>query len=182
LEMEIKIQQSTMSTTRKTKMNIKFRELSLEDINELFEIYSDKDAMKYRGSKPMENLNDAKQYVENKILKNGQVLTIRKGVELVATKELIGSVMYRFDEARKTECEIGYSIGRKFWGQGFGKEIVHLLLRNLKENKSIEEVTAWSNKENIASIRILEKIGFQRIENDDDQNNYLYKRKFNTSN
>jgi len=132
--------------------------------------------MKFRGSKPMETLEAAVSYVENRRLLKDKTLTIREGVELVKTQELIGSIMYRFDEDRKKECEIGYSIGRKFWGQGFGKKIVRELLRSLEENESVAIVIAWSNKENIASIKILEKVGFLRVEQEESQSNYLYRR------
>ncbi len=160
---------------KKMASEIRFRELCMEDVNELFKIYSDKEAMKFRGSKPMENIEEAKKYVENKKLLKGDILTFRKGVELEKTKELIGSVMYRFNEDRKNECEIGYSIGRRFWGQGLGKEIVNTLLKTIEEQQSIDTVVAWSNKENIASIKILEKIGFIRIEQDESQMINLYK-------
>lgn len=144
------------------------------DVTDLFKIYSDKEAMKYRGSKPMQTLDDAKQYVKNRELKEGNILTLREGIELVQTKELIGSVMYRYDEHKKNECEIGYSIGRQFWGQGFGKVIVKLMVKTLEEETSTQTITAWSNKENIASIKILEKLGFQQIDQTESQENNLY--------
>ena len=68
-----------------------------------YEIYSDKEAMKYRGSKAMESIEDAKTYVDNKSLLDGPVLTTRKAVELLETEELIGSVMYRFDDRKKED-------------------------------------------------------------------------------
>lgn len=64
--------------------------------------------MKYRGSKPMESIDDAIDFVKAQSLKKDQTFTIRKAVELVQTKELIGSVMFRFYENQKHTCEIGY--------------------------------------------------------------------------
>ena len=155
---------------------IRFRDLVLDDITSLCEIYSDKEAMKYRGSKPIETTEDAKEYISNQKLLKGSVLTIRKGIELLNPQELMGSVMYRFDKTQEKECEIGYSIGRKFWGKGFGKEIVKMLLESIQENKDIQNVIAWTNKENIASIKILERNGFQRVEQDNNSANYLYRK------
>lgn len=155
---------------------IKFRELRYGDKNKLFEIYSDKEAMKYRGSRPMESIEDANLFIQNQKLLEGNILTIRQGVELVKDRELIGCSMYKFDKNKSDECEIGYSIGRKFWGRGLGKEIVHVLLKMIAENKEINDVIAWSNAENIASIKILEYNGFHRVEQDENQNNYLYRK------
>ena len=153
---------------------VKFRELTMTDTGMLFGIYSDKEAMKYRGSKPMQTIDDAKNFVKNTKVKKMEILTIRKGIELVKTKELIGSVMYRFNENKKNECEIGYSIGRQFWGKGLGKEIVKTMIKAIKEKNEINKIVAWSNKENIASVKILEKIGFKRISQTEYENSYLY--------
>ncbi|MFK7906448.1 MAG: GNAT family N-acetyltransferase [Chitinophagales bacterium] len=163
-------------------IRIRFRELNMEDVVQLYEIYSDKEAMKYRGSKPMETIEDAKVFVRNKEVFKGDTLTIRKAIELAQTKELIGSVMYRSDRNRKNECEIGYSIGREFWGQGFGKEIVEAMLNEIEEKEEIKEVVAWSNRENIASIKILEKTGFQLIEEGINECKYLYQKKMRMKN
>lgn len=155
---------------------LRFRKLEWDDVRQLFEIYSDKEAMKYRGSKPMETLEDAKAFIDNQKLVEKGVSTIRKGVELAATKELIGSVMYRFIENRKMECEIGYSIGRQYWGQGYGRAIVKKVVDIMKMQQDFHKLIAWTRKENIASIKILEKNGFQRVEEDKYPESYLYKK------
>jgi RimJ/RimL family protein N-acetyltransferase len=36
------------------------RELAENDVNVIFELYSDKEAMKYRGSSPFENIDEEK--------------------------------------------------------------------------------------------------------------------------
>lgn len=146
----------------------------MKDINKLYEIYSDKEAMKYRGSKPFTSLEDAKVYVKNKVLSKNQITTIRKGVELKNNSELLGSVMYRFDEKTPDQCEIGYSIGKQYWGQGLGKEIVSHILQTIKERGNIKTITAWSNKENIASIKILESHSFSKLKQDKHPNQFLF--------
>ncbi len=158
---------------------IRFRELDIDDVKSLYEIYSDKEAMKYRGSKPIENIDDAKEYITKQKTLNGNVLTIRKGIEILQEKKLIGSVMFRFDKNQEKECEIGYSIGRKFWKKGFGNEIVKNMLETIKQNKDIENVIAWTNKRNIASIKILEKNGFDTIQQEESSDNYYYRKEIN---
>ncbi|MCG8329937.1 MAG: GNAT family N-acetyltransferase [Chitinophagales bacterium] len=153
---------------------IKFRNLQLGDTKKLYEIYSDKEAMKFRGSKPMESIEDAIIFVQNQRMAENEVLTIRKGIELVESRELIGSVMYRYRDASVEECEIGYSIGHAFWGQGLGKEIVNILVSDLRKNKTIKRIIAWSNRENIASIKILEKNNFHLVEQAESTMNKLY--------
>jgi len=160
---------------------VKFRELIITDTVKLYEIYSDKEAMKYRGSKAMRTIEEAENFIKNKSLKKMEILTIRKAIELMQTKELIGSAMYRFDENKKYECEIGYSIGRQFWGQGLGKEIVKMMVKAIEEKNEINKIVAWSNKDNLASIKILEKIGFKRISQTLHPDSFLYHKTRNKS-
>ncbi len=155
---------------------IRFRELNLKDTSQLYKIYSDKDAMKYRGSKSMEGVEDAKEFVQNRCETKGNILTIRKGVELLKDNKLIGSLMIRMDNNNSNECEIGYSIGRQFWKEGYGTEIVALLIYNIKKNKEIKYIIAWSHMENTASIKILERNGFCRVKNNTTEENYLYRK------
>lgn len=153
-----------------------FRELTMNDAASLFDIYSDKEAMKYRGSKPMESLADAEAFVNNKQIQKDNILTLRKGVEIVNSKELIGTVMFKFYEAKKESCQIGYSIGPKYWRKGFGTKIVSMMIDELVANEEVNLINAWSNKENKASISILEKFGFKKVEQELYTERILYEK------
>jgi len=154
-----------------------FRDLEQKDAKKLLDIYADKEAMKYRGSKAMTTIDDAVNFIINQKTEFENVYTIRKGIETKEKKELIGSVMYKYDAKMETECEIGYSIGANFWNRGFGRAIIKAMLKNLKEQGKITLVKAWTRKGNVASTRILELNGFQQIEQDKFADAYLYVKK-----
>jgi len=154
-----------------------FRDLQEDDAKKLFEIYSDKEAMKYRYNKPMTMLEDARNFIRNQKKEQENHITIRKGVELKAQNELIGSVMYKYNKEIDTECIIGYSIGSFFWNRGLGREIVHFLVEELKGQSKIKIIKAWTIKENIGSNRILELNGFKQICQEDFADSYLYLKK-----
>lgn len=63
-----------------------------------------------------------------------------------------------------THCpEIGYYIGRmSLWGQGIATGAVRLILERLKKGGYVR-FSATTSKENKASIRVLEKLGFQHM-------------------
>jgi len=127
---------------------LKFKFLLQSDTSILFKIYSDKEAMRFRGS--------------------------RRGVELEESGELIGSVMFRYDDMKDGICEIGYSIGKQYWGKGFGTEIVKEILKTLQKEQRIHTAIAWSHKENISSIKILERLGFTRTPQKESDVNDLF--------
>ncbi|MTI21900.1 N-acetyltransferase [Fulvivirga sp. RKSG066] len=140
--------------------SLRFRELSINDAKDLYEIYSDREAMKYRTSKPMTSKSDAVEFIDNKNVTTERSQIFRKGIILNDTKQLIGSVMLSIDHDTPHACEIGYSIGRQYWGRGYGKETVKELLRMIKEKYDFKEVIAWCHHENQASLKILNQLGF----------------------
>ena len=57
---------------------------------------------------------------------------------------------------------INYSIASRFRGRGFGKIIVQDAINKLLEEESVEKIKGIVKWDNVASVRIFEKIGFLR--------------------
>ena len=57
--------------------------------------------------------------------------------------------------------EIGYHIAKKYNGQGYATRSVKLFLDYLKDNSDLKEIYGIALKDNVASIRVLEKNGFK---------------------
>ena len=60
--------------------------------------------------------------------------------------------------------ELGYWLGVEYWGQGYATESVMELLNYAKSNVPCEKFLANVFKENVASVKVLEKNGFKRGE------------------
>ena len=67
---------------------------------------------------------------------------------------------YDFEDDR---IEVGFSIIRAGWGQGYATEALKKVLEYLTENEDISCVTAWCAAENIGSRRVLEKSGMKLV-------------------
>ena len=59
--------------------------------------------------------------------------------------------------------EVGFSIVRACWGQGYATEALQTVLNYLTENEGIPRVTAWCAAENAGSKRVLEKAGMRLV-------------------
>ena len=59
--------------------------------------------------------------------------------------------------------EIGYHIAKQFTGQGYATEAVKAFLSVMTEKLNIKEVYGICLAENTASVRVLEKCGFNQI-------------------
>jgi RimJ/RimL family protein N-acetyltransferase len=80
--------------------------------------------------------------------------------------EDIGSI--RFDINENASAMISYLIDPSFHGKGFGKTILIMGLERLKfSRKEVKNVIGFVQKENIASLKIFENLGFQRTLVDD---------------
>lgn len=55
--------------------------------------------------------------------------------------------------------EVGYWLGREFWGKGIATRGLAVFLERVEERP----LYAYAAKHNIASIRVLEKCGFRQI-------------------
>ena len=88
---------------------------------------------------------------------NGYYLT----VVLNASGQIIGSCCI-FPENKNGSFDIGYCIHKNYWGKGFGKELISLLIEWIQEHGGIE-ITAEVAKENIASNKLLINAGFNAV-------------------
>ena len=70
----------------------------------------------------------------------------------------IGAYDYEDDH-----IEVGFSIVRACWGQGYATEALQTVLNYLTENEGIPRVTAWCAAENAGSKRVLEKAGMRLV-------------------
>ena len=136
-----------------------FAELQPADAPALYEIYRDADAMRFRSSKPMSSLADAEQLITQQVFEEQNQRTERLGIYLQESGILIGTAMFRYQQATPEHCEIGYSIGKTYWGQGYGTEVVAWQLATLK-SRGNTSIYADCHEDNMASLRLLAKFGF----------------------
>ncbi|MEU9702089.1 GNAT family N-acetyltransferase [Streptomyces sp. NPDC047981] len=83
-------------------------------------------------------------------------------VELLGSGELIGfaglSVPEYLPELRH-EVEIGWRLGRQFWGQGYASEAAHAVLEFALQDRGLDRVVAVAHLSNTASENVMRKLG-----------------------
>ena len=75
----------------------------------------------------------------------------------------IGNIHLDFDtplRERDGECELGYWLGKPFWGQGLMTEAAQVLLQYAFDGLDVPAVWSGYYDENIRSRRVQEKLGF----------------------
>ena len=77
-----------------------------------------------------------------------------------ASSELMGYVQATIH--RDASAAIAYVFASRYWGRGFASEAVDAMLAELAEYHSVRSVHAVLKRDNLRSIRLLERCGFTR--------------------
>jgi RimJ/RimL family protein N-acetyltransferase len=135
------------------------RRLTPEDADDLAELNSDPEVMRYLGGvKPREQTLDE---VLPRLLADyersddvGFWAAIEK-----ATGEWLGWFHLRPEHEPPHEMEVGYRLKRSAWGKGYGTEGTRALIAKSFDELGVERVVAVADEPNVASRRVMEKSG-----------------------
>ena len=137
------------------------RELCMDDIDALFELYADDGMDEFTES--LFEYEEEKTYQEAYI--NHMYRFFGYGMWLVFEKEtgkLIGRAGLEHREINEeTELELGYLIGKPYQGKGYATEVCQAILAYAKENTGFEQINCVVQKGNDVSIHMAQKLGFE---------------------
>lgn len=147
------------------------RDLKLADISPKYlDWLNDKENGKYTlfGKKKWTH-NDLEVFVRNSIKKQNENLF---GIFLKPDYLHIGNI--RIHDIEKGNSFIGILIGdKKFWGKGYGKKSLKMVLDMVFLNLSVKNIYAMIYIDNLPSIKIFEKNNFRKIQSKN-PNHLLY--------
>ncbi len=79
-----------------------------------------------------------------------------------APRGLIGDVAFHITRTTPRMAYLGYSLAHRAWGKGYASEAVEKLLDYLFRVLDLHRVVADCDVNNLASIKLLERMGFRR--------------------
>jgi len=153
------------------------RKLKKEDVDDIYEAFSGVDSMRFRHQRPMKSREEAADLIDKAEKYFNTDTAIRWGVEDIATGKIIGTFLWNFKNG-KEQSNIGYSLHPKWWKKDIVEEIFSFMVNDYLWKHDVKTLIAKVKKENKASIKKLEKYGFERFLTEDAH--YVY-RKFNPS-
>ena len=83
-------------------------------------------------------------------------------VELRSEKKRIGSVTLYVQDRKNASAYIGYVFNRRYWNQGYATEAARALIDAAFKSLSLHRVWATCDTRNVASWRVMEKLGMRR--------------------
>ncbi len=138
------------------------RPLVEADIPALFAIFSDPEVMRYWSSPPWSELVQAHKRLLDiqEGYRTGDYLQL--GIERRSDHALIGTcTLFSFHTASR-RAELGYALGRPYWGAGYMHEALTALVAYAFDTLHLHRLEADIDPRNTASARALERLGFQR--------------------
>jgi ribosomal-protein-alanine N-acetyltransferase len=139
------------------------RELVEADFDALREIAGDAQVLRFRSRSEItpaatrEFINNARaQAAEPRRQQYALAAVLRSGLRV------IGELGLTITNSQYDEAFMWYSVNRAYWGQGYATEAAGRLLRFGFEEAGLRRIFAECHPENVASARVLEKIGLAR--------------------
>jgi ribosomal-protein-alanine N-acetyltransferase len=135
------------------------REFDISDSASFFELNLNPNVIKYTGNSAFKDVEEAKKFLENysDYQTNGFG---RWAVIYKSTQEFLGWCGLKYDK-KLDETDIGFRFFEHFWNQGFATESAKACITYGFEKLNLKTIIGRAMKENIASIKVLEKIGLQ---------------------
>jgi ribosomal-protein-alanine N-acetyltransferase len=139
---------------------LRLRHFTPNDADELHRIYSNPELFKYMSNeKPL--LWEQTRTVINSIIESWQHYNF--GVWALVDKrnqKLIGHCGLKYLE-NTLEVQIGYLLLKRYWGKGLATEAAWASLKYGFEVMKLPKIVAVAKPENIASRRVMEKVGMK---------------------
>jgi RimJ/RimL family protein N-acetyltransferase len=140
------------------------RDAVLDDAEAVDRYASDPEVVRYLGwgpDSPERTLDVLKERVTKE-----QTAVPRRVFELMivekATGQVVGGAGLRLGDSDALDAELGYVLARAKWGQGVVTEACEELLDVAFGWLGLHRVSASTDADNIASVRVLEKLGLRR--------------------
>ena len=141
---------------------VSLRWITDDDVDALYTVFSHPEVMRYWSTPPLADRNAALTLL-NEIHDGFKRRALLKwGIARNTDNALIGTTTLFNLDFNSRRAEIGYGLGRAHWGNGYMQEALTTLLDYVFDVLEFRRLEADVDPRNKASIRTVERLGFQR--------------------
>jgi [ribosomal protein S5]-alanine N-acetyltransferase len=138
------------------------RAVEQADLPALLAVNGDDDVTRYLPYASWRDAADAQAWYARVCERRENGSSMQFAVVDKRSKTVIGScLLFNLDDAN-AHAEIGYVLGKAYWGSGYMREAVAALIDYVFEGLSLHRVEAIADPRNLASDRLLTNLGFTR--------------------
>jgi [ribosomal protein S5]-alanine N-acetyltransferase len=151
------LQTPTLRTAR-----LRLRPVDDADADDLFTLHSNAAALRYWDAPPWGERARADRFITTCRQMAVKGTGVRPVVERVSDGAFIGWCSLNPWSPQHRSTSLGYCFDEATWGQGLATEAARELLRWAFDTLDLNRVQAETDTRNLASARVLEKLGFVR--------------------
>ncbi len=141
---------------------LRLRPFREEDLDALAAIRSDAEVMRYIGAGLPQSRETTRLFIEKNSVRWAARGLGLSAVEFKGREGLLGWCgLAPLEETE--EVEVGYGFAREHWGQGLATEAAYAALGYGFETLALDEIAAVAYPENLASRRVMEKLGMKYL-------------------
>jgi ribosomal-protein-alanine N-acetyltransferase len=142
-----------------TTSRLQLRPMQTDDAADLHEAFGDAETMRFMDRPLSHSLADTERHMA--------VLTLRLPEWMATwslvcgeTGQVVGFVNYHHREIWNRRLEIGFMLGRRYWGLGLMSEALRAVLDHCFATLNTNRIEVTVNPDNSAAIAMIEHLGF----------------------
>lgn len=138
------------------------RSLRDRDVDDVYAVFSDPETTRFWNTTAMQSRAEARRLIREIRAEQIQGLLWEWGLTLGGQDRVIGTcALFHLDRDNR-RAEVGFALGRPWWGHGLMREGLGLLLDFCFVELGLRRLEADVDPRNAASIGLLERFGFKR--------------------
>jgi RimJ/RimL family protein N-acetyltransferase len=138
------------------------RPLAPGDAEGLFRIFSDEVVTRFYNWETFTDLEQARALLARTLEQRERHEALRWGLTQKGQEGVIGTCGFTRWNRESVWAMVGYDLAQSFWGQGLITEALRSVLHFGFEEMLVRRIEATIIAGNLASIRVLQKLGFQQ--------------------
>lgn len=142
---------------------LRISQISTEDIQLIYDIFTDPVCIRFIGDRGICSLDDAKAYIKDRF--EGHYKKHGFAMYKVSLKNSQGiGICGLIQRMENSPPDLGFAFLTDYRGGGYCTEAAQAVLAYEQNKKAFPEVLAYTDPENIASQKVLNKLGFEQKE------------------
>jgi RimJ/RimL family protein N-acetyltransferase len=151
---------SPRAANASTKPSYKLRAWGTSDVDTYLSLLDDPDVWRYM---PEDYPNPISHDLAIALIELSNASNHHQVFAVERHSKPVGQVRLEYDvEPNNPACaEISYWVGKRYWNQGIGSDMVDLFTaRCLRDNMGLTSLIARVHRDNVCSLKVLEKAGY----------------------
>lgn len=156
----------TLTPVVLTTERLRLRWMDARDTDAQFALFADPDVTRYWSGAAWTERAQAEAFIAGTVADYASGAGVRFAIELVESDGTSGAMignanLHHFVDASR-RCEIGYALASSHWSRGYASEALRAVIDYGFSTLDLNRIEADIDPANIASGRVLEKLGFRK--------------------